>query len=177
MYVLRFLGTSCANLKVAKAWTEVPLRSYTGRAHVPKSNKCLNWDSSPLPTQCILKEPMPMPHKSSQWMPELSKSIKGLNWDPSALLPTFPKKGDTLKSKSSKCLNWDSSALIRCKESSIYVILEKKLRGLSPNFHIHVYVNDLYIPRAVSLFYCSRIGRPIEGIQYINRTQKHKCRN
>ncbi len=27
-----------------------------------------------------------------------------------------------------------------------YVIPEKKLRGLSPNFHIHVSVSDLYIP-------------------------------
>ncbi len=33
-----------------------------------------------------------------------------------------------------------------CKEDSIYVFPEKKLRGLSPNFHIHVSVSDLYIP-------------------------------
>ncbi len=30
---------------------------------------------------------------------------------------------------------------------SIYVFLEKELRGLSPNFHIHVSVSDLYVPR------------------------------
>ncbi len=36
--------------------------------------------------------------------------------------------------------------LTHCKEISIYVNLEKELRGLSPNFHIHVSVSDLYIP-------------------------------
>jgi hypothetical protein len=33
-----------------------------------------------------------------------------------------------------------------CKEISIYVFPEKKLRGLNPNFHIHVSLGDLYIP-------------------------------
>ncbi len=33
-----------------------------------------------------------------------------------------------------------------CKEIPIYVFLEKELRGLSPNFYIHVSVSDLYIP-------------------------------
>jgi hypothetical protein len=36
---------------------------------------------------------------------------------------------------------------LHCNESPIYVFPEKELRGLSPNFHIHVSVNDLYIPR------------------------------
>jgi hypothetical protein len=31
------------------------------------------------------------------------------------------------------------------KENPMYVLSEKKLRGLSPNFHIHVSVSDLYI--------------------------------
>jgi hypothetical protein len=31
-------------------------------------------------------------------------------------------------------------------EISIYLLPEKELRGLSPNFHIHVSVSDLYIP-------------------------------
>jgi hypothetical protein len=34
-----------------------------------------------------------------------------------------------------------------CKENPIYIFLFWKLRGLSPNFHIHVSVSDLYIPR------------------------------
>jgi hypothetical protein len=33
-----------------------------------------------------------------------------------------------------------------CKEISIYVFPEKELCGLSPIFHIHVSVSDLYIP-------------------------------
>jgi hypothetical protein len=32
-----------------------------------------------------------------------------------------------------------------CKEISIYVFLEKELRGLSPTFQIHVSVSDFYI--------------------------------
>ncbi len=32
---------------------------------------------------------------------------------------------------------------------------------LSPNFHIHVSVSDLYIPRIGLLFCCIQIGRPI----------------
>ncbi len=51
-----------------------------------------------------------------------------------------------------------------CNEKTIYVFPEKELSGLSPNFHIHVSVSDLYIPRSVHMFSCSRIGRPILGI-------------
>ncbi len=39
----------------------------------------------------------------------------------------------------------------------------KELRGLSPNFHIHVSVSDLYNP-TFGLLSCNRIGRPIRGI-------------
>ena len=34
-----------------------------------------------------------------------------------------------------------------CNEKPIYVFPEKELRGLSPNFHIHVPVSDLYLSR------------------------------
>jgi len=36
------------------------------------------------------------------------------------------------------------SKYLHCNENPIYVFL---LLGLSPNFHIHVSVSDLYIPR------------------------------
>ncbi len=36
--------------------------------------------------------------------------------------------------------------VLHCKEISIYVFPEKDLRDLSPNFHIHVSLSDLYIP-------------------------------
>jgi hypothetical protein len=68
----------------------------------------------------------------------------------------------------------------------ILVFLEMKLQGslfpnrnynfLFPNFHIHVSVSDLYIPR---------IGQPIllqpnkadRSWEYINRSRIHECRN
>ncbi len=65
-----------------------------------------------------------------------------------------------------------------CKEISINVFPEKKLRGLCPHFHIHVSVSDLYIPPSVRLvwvFSCGRIGRPIVGIY--KSPIEHKCRN
>jgi hypothetical protein len=34
-----------------------------------------------------------------------------------------------------------------CNENPFYVFPEKELCGLSPNFHIHVSVSDLYIPK------------------------------
>ena len=37
--------------------------------------------------------------------------------------------------------------LWNCNGNSIYVFLSLELRGLSPNFHIHVSVSYLYIPR------------------------------
>ncbi len=51
------------------------------------------------------------------------------------------------------------------KKFPFYVFLEKELRGLSPNFHIHVFVSDLCIPRiGPHIFSCRRIGRTIVGI-------------
>jgi hypothetical protein len=37
--------------------------------------------------------------------------------------------------------------LTHCKENPIYVFLFCELRGLNPNFYIHVSLSDLYIPR------------------------------
>ncbi len=39
------------------------------------------------------------------------------------------------------------SGQLFCKENSTYVFLFWELRGLYPNFHIHVSVSHLYIPR------------------------------
>ncbi len=36
---------------------------------------------------------------------------------------------------------------LHCSENPIYVFPEKEWRGLSPNFHVHVSVSDLFIPR------------------------------
>ncbi len=47
------------------------------------------------------------------------------------------------------------------KENAIYVFPEKELRGLSPNFHIHVSVADLYIPRIGPLIFRQQNSRTI----------------
>ncbi len=36
---------------------------------------------------------------------------------------------------------------LHCNENPTYVFSEEELRGLSPNFHIHMSVNNLHIPR------------------------------
>jgi hypothetical protein len=57
---------------------------------------------------------------------------------------------------------------MHCEENPIYVFLFWELRGLSLNFHIHVSVSDLYIPRI----------RPHISLQQ-NRhlSQIYECRN
>jgi hypothetical protein len=47
---------------------------------------------------------------------------------------------------------------------NVYIFLFWELRGLSPNFHIHVSVSDLYIPRIGPHISSSRKGRPFVGI-------------
>ncbi len=42
---------------------------------------------------------------------------------------------------------WRNTVSTQSKENPIYVFLFWELRGLSPNFHIHVSVSVLYIPR------------------------------
>jgi hypothetical protein len=55
--------------------------------------------------------------------------------------------------------------MLHCKENQIYVLPEKKLRDLRPNFQIHISVSALYIPTIVpSIFLQQNIGRPIVGI-------------
>jgi hypothetical protein len=49
------------------------------------------------------------------------------------------------------CISYPIDSLFKhplyCKENPIYVILFGELHGLCPNFHIHVSVSDLYIPK------------------------------
>ncbi len=37
--------------------------------------------------------------------------------------------------------------IAHCNKNPIYVFSETELRGLSPNFHIYMYMSDSYIPR------------------------------
>jgi hypothetical protein len=64
---------------------------------------------------------------------------------------------------------------LHCNGNSIYVFLFWELRGLSPNFHIHVSVNDLYIPRIGPHISSSRKADP--SWEYIIHSQTHECGN
>jgi hypothetical protein len=66
-------------------------------------------------------------------------------------------------------------ACLHCNENPFDVFPEKELCGLSPNFHIHVSVSDLYIPRIGLHISSSRIGRP--SWEYINCSQTQECGN
>jgi hypothetical protein len=73
------------------------------------------------------------------------------------------------------CAPKRQSTLLRPNTGNSKQIFPKKgLHGLSPNFHIHVTVNDLYIPT---------IGLPIllqdvdRSWEYINRSHTHECGN
>ncbi len=66
---------------------------------------------------------------------------------------------------------------IHCNKNLIYVFLFWELCGLSPNFHIHVSVSELYIPRIGPHISCSRIGTVDRSWECINRSQTHECRN
>ncbi len=51
-----------------------------------------------------------------------------------------------------------------CKGNSVYIFLFWELRGLSPNFYIHVSVSNLYISRIGPHISSSRNGSSIVGI-------------
>ncbi len=51
-----------------------------------------------------------------------------------------------------------------CNGNSVYIFLFWELRSLSPNFHIHVSVSDLYIPRIGPHISSSSKGRAIVGV-------------
>ncbi len=55
-------------------------------------------------------------------------------------------------------------SIAHCNGNFVYIFLFWELRGLSPNFYIHVSVSDLYIPRIGPHISSSRKGRLIVGI-------------
>ncbi len=64
-----------------------------------------------------------------------------------------------------------------CNGDSAYIFLFWELRGLSPNFHIHVSVSDLYciFPGSVHIFPPAEKADPLW--KYIIRSQTHECGN
>jgi hypothetical protein len=61
-----------------------------------------------------------------------------------------------------------------CKEISIYIFLEKELRGLSPNFRTHSCVCERFIYSHDRSTYFSAAEYADRSWEYINRTQKHE---
>jgi hypothetical protein len=59
---------------------------------------------------------------------------------------------------------WNLPPYVHCNGISVYIFLFWELRGLSHNFHIHVSVSDLCIPRIGPHISSSRKGRPIVGV-------------
>ncbi len=64
---------------------------------------------------------------------------------------------------------------LHCNENPIGVFLFWELRGLSPNFHIHVSMSDLYIPWIGPIFPAAE--QADRSWEYINRLQTHECGN
>ncbi len=67
------------------------------------------------------------------------------------------------------------SVIPHCKSNSVYIFLFWELRGLSPNFYIHVSVSDLYIPRIGPHISSSRTA--VQSWEYIIHSQTHECGN
>ncbi len=66
---------------------------------------------------------------------------------------------------------------LHCNENPTYVFLEKKLRGLSPNFHSScVCERFLYIPRIGPHIFLQQ-NRQTDPWEHINRSQRHECGN
>jgi hypothetical protein len=85
---------------------------------------------------------------------------------PSKIKQPFFTYSSYLKGHDNKvfCLWFSATQEVHCNGNSVYIFLFWELRGLSPNFHIHVSVSDLYIPRIGPHIFSSRKGRPIVGI-------------
>ncbi len=74
-----------------------------------------------------------------------------------------------------KDLKWLVSFDTHCNGNSVYIFLFWELRGLSPNFYIHVFVSDLYNPGSVHIFPPAEKADP--SWDYIIHSQTHECGN
>ncbi len=89
---------------------------------------------------------------------------------------TIYLKGQVTHSHSLVALTFFSTLQkLHCNGNSVYIFLFWEQRGLSPNFHIHVSVSDLYIPRIGPYISSSRKADP--SWEYIIRLQTHECGN
>ncbi len=86
----------------------------------------------------------------------------------------------------SACVIETQSKLARCllyvlhvhfNENPIYVFLFWELRGLSPNFRIHVSVHNLYIPRMRPHIFLQQNRQTDPGNILISHRYIYECRN
>ncbi len=69
------------------------------------------------------------------------------------------------------------SLRLHCKENPIYVFLFWELRGLSPNFHIHVCLWAIYIFSGSVYIVFPAAKQADWSWKYINLSQIYECRN
>ncbi len=71
-----------------------------------------------------------------------------------------------IRSQTHECGNWDWDPVLQRQNTKILkqIFPEKEYRGLSPNFHIHASVSDLYIPTISLPILLDEICRPILGL-------------
>jgi hypothetical protein len=84
-------------------------------------------------------------------------------------------KSCSRRTNSNSCHSRDS--IPHCNEIWIYVFPEKELRSLSPNFHFHMSVSDLFIPTFGPPIFLQQNRQTDGSEQYINHSQKQECRN
>ncbi len=83
------------------------------------------------------------------------------------------------------CINLSESTIIdytfilqrNNTKNSKQIFPEKELCGLSPNFHIHVSVSDIYIPAIGLSILLQETMWTDPGNIYINRSQTHEFGN
>ncbi len=96
------------------------------------------------------------------WSQQLYRHRGALSICTQCSLCLFLQKNNHILGLNCSLTHWEY--LPHCNGNSVYIFLFQEQHGLSPNFHTHVSLNDLYIPRISLHISSSRRGRPIVGI-------------
>ncbi len=94
--------------------------------------------------------------------------------------PMFPDPGRIQAVNDHKCYSQKlgrASLQRQNAENLKQIFPEKEYRGLSPNFHIHVSVSELYIPTRGLPVLLEEICTVDWSWEYINRSKTHECGN
>ncbi len=81
------------------------------------------------------------------------------------------------KSPTFKAYQTESGRYGTLQRKSHLCIPRKESRSLSPNFHIHVSVSDLYISRIGPHIFLQQIRQTVFGMYKSLRSQTHECGN